>query len=204
MLEIYITRHGATKWNIENRLQGWLNSELTESGIRNAIQLGKRLSDREFNRIYTSPSKRAVETAKLIKADKNTPLSIMGDLKEISFGDWEGQTQEEIEKDFKEEYYNFWNKPHLYNHQYHNAEALKTFKKRVDEAMKLIISDNTSGKILIVTHGVVIRAIMSFFWNIPTEKMWDPPIIHGTSLSIVNYDGQRFNKVLLGDTSHMQ
>ena len=204
MLEIYITRHGATKWNIENRLQGWLNSELTESGIRNAIQLGKRLSDREFNRIYTSPSKRAQETAKLIKADKNTPLSIMGDLKEISFGDWEGQTQEEIEKDFKEEYFNFWNKPHLYNHQYHNAEALKTFKKRVDEAMKLIISDNTSGKILIVTHGVVIRAIMSFCWNIPTEKMWDPPIIHGTSLSIVNYDGQRFNKVLLGDTSHMQ
>ena len=204
MLEIYITRHGATKWNSENRLQGWLNSELTDSGIRNAIQLGKRLSDREFNSIYTSPSKRALETAKLIKADKNTPLIIMGNLKEISFGDWEGKTQEEIEIDFKEEYYNFWNKPHLYNHQYHNAEGLKTFKNRVDEAMKEIISDNTSGKILIVTHGVVIRAIMSFFWNIPIEKMWAPPIIHGTSLSIVNYDGERFNKVLLGDTSHMQ
>jgi broad specificity phosphatase PhoE len=42
MLEIYITRHGATEWNMANRLQGLLNSKLTESGIRNAVLLGKR------------------------------------------------------------------------------------------------------------------------------------------------------------------
>ncbi|MCM3122982.1 MULTISPECIES: histidine phosphatase family protein [unclassified Mesobacillus] len=204
MLEIYITRHGATEWNMENRLQGSLNSELTESGICNAVLLGKRLSDIKFNVIYSSPSKRALETAGLIKADKAIQLKIVDDLNEISFGDWEGKTQEEIEEDFQAEYANFWNKPHQYNHLGHNAEDLKTFKQRVDQAMNQIIEENKNGRILIVTHGVVIRAIMSLFWDITTEKMWDPPMILGTSLTIVNYDEKQFKKVMLGDTSHME
>ncbi|MBT2681770.1 histidine phosphatase family protein [Bacillus sp. ISL-35] len=205
MLEIYITRHGATEWNMENRLQGSLNSELTARGIRNAVLLGKRLSDIEFKVIYSSPSKRALETAKLINADNAIPLKIVDDLNEISFGDWEGKTKEEIEEeDFKAEYANFWNKPHQYNHHGHNAEDLLTFKQRVDHAMKQIIEGNKNGRILIVTHGVVIRALMSLFWNIPTEKMWDPPVILGTSLTIVNYDGKQFKKVIVGDTSHME
>lgn len=204
MLEIYITRHGATEWNMENRLQGSLNSELTDSGVRNAVQLGKRLSDKEFNVIYTSPSKRALDTANLLNTGKSIPLTIIDDLTEISFGDWEGKTQEEIEKDFKEEYDNFWYNPHQYDHRAHNAEAIMAFKSRVEQTMKQIIEANKNGRILIVTHGVVIRAIMSFFWNIPTEKMWDPPVIHGTSLSVVKYDGKHFEKVMLGDTSHME
>ncbi|ANU17140.1 hypothetical protein BBI11_08980 [Planococcus maritimus] len=204
MLEIYITRHGATEWNMENRLQGWKNSELTPEGIENAVQLGRRLADTEFEIIYSSPSKRALETAKLIKAEKTTPLLIIDDFKEISFGDWEGKTQEEIEIDFKKEYENFWNKPHLYNSQGHNAETFEIFKKRLGEAMKQITLNHPTGKILIVTHGIVIKALMTLFWNITTEKMWDPPEIHGTSLSIVNYDGTGFKKVMLGDISHIQ
>lgn len=204
MLEIYLTRHGATEWNIENRLQGWKNSELTVSGIENALQLGKRLADTKFETIYSSPSKRALKTAELIKAEKEVPLIIVDDLKEISFGDWEGKTQEEIERDFKEEYNNFWNKPHLYNSEGHNAETFEIFKQRLSKAMKQIISNHSNGKILVVTHGFVIKALMAIFWNISIEKMWNPPEIHGTSLSIVNYDGTHFKKVMLGDTSHIQ
>ena len=202
MLEIYLTRHGATEWNMENRLQGSLNSELTESGIRNAIELGKRLADIEFKRIYTSPSRRAMETAKLIKPG-DAPFTILEDLNEISFGDWEGKTQEEIESSSKQEYDHFWNQPHKYNHQDHHGEALPAFKQRVAEAMEQMISENPSGRILIVTHGVVIRAIMAFFWNIPHERMWDPPAIHGTSLTVVHYDEKRFEKVMVGDTLHI-
>ncbi|WP_034756780.1 histidine phosphatase family protein [Rossellomorea vietnamensis] len=203
MLEIYLTRHGATEWNVENRLQGSLNSDLTESGVRNATALGRRLSDIEFTRIYVSPSKRALETAKLIISDDSS-FTIIEELNEISFGDWEGKTREEIELKGKEEYDNFWSRPHKYNHLHHNGESLEAFKQRVAVAMKRILSESPEGRILIVTHGVVIRALMAFFWNIPLVKMWDPPNIHGTSLSIVRFDGDHFEKVILGDTIHMK
>lgn len=39
MLTLYITRHGETEWNIEKRMQGWQDSELTEGGIKNAVYL---------------------------------------------------------------------------------------------------------------------------------------------------------------------
>lgn len=204
MLNIYLTRHGETKWNKENRLQGWKNSELTENGIENAILLGKRLNHIDIKTIYSSPSKRALDTAKLISLDRNIPKIVVNDLKEISFGEWEGKTQEEIENHYKEDYLNFWNRPHEYNHLPHKGESLCDLKGRVAEAIKGIIETNETGNILIVTHGVVIRAMMSFFWDIPTKMMWEPPIIHGTSLSLVTWNGERFQKELLGDTSHMK
>ncbi|MEC1652355.1 histidine phosphatase family protein [Bacillus vallismortis] len=64
MLHLYIARHGQTQWNVEKRMQGWLDSDLTELGQYNARALGERLRDNEFNQVYISPSKRTEETAK--------------------------------------------------------------------------------------------------------------------------------------------
>ena len=125
-------------------------------------------------------------------------------LKEISFGEWEGKTEAEIEDVFYEEYYNFWSSPHQYNHLPHQAESIYDFINRVERAMKTIVSSNHDGNILIVTHGVTIRAIMTYFWQIHIDKLWDPPFIHGASLSLIKWDGEVFHKELLGDTSHMQ
>ncbi|MGE5678709.1 MAG: phosphoglycerate mutase family protein, partial [Pseudomonadota bacterium] len=46
-MKLYITRHGETEWNLEGRMQGWQNSDLTEKGVENAKRLGKRLKDIE-------------------------------------------------------------------------------------------------------------------------------------------------------------
>ncbi|QOY37860.1 histidine phosphatase family protein [Anaerobacillus isosaccharinicus] len=203
MLNIYFTRHGETQWNIEQRLQGWKNSELTEEGVRNAQLLGERLYQTNFRTIYSSSSERALKTAKIICSDRDIPIHIVDNLKEISFGEWEGKTQVEIEESYEKEYSNFWAMPHEYNHVPHNAESLPDFKLRVEKAIKGIIETNSNGNILIVTHGVVIRAMMSFFLDVPTKNMWDFPIIHGTSLSLVRWNGKQFQKVMLGDTAHM-
>lgn len=58
MLHLYIARHGQTQWNVEKRMQGWLDSDLTELGLYNARALGERLKDIELNQVYISPSKR--------------------------------------------------------------------------------------------------------------------------------------------------
>ncbi len=64
MLHLYIARHGQTQWNVDKRMQGWQDSDLTELRQYNARALGKRLRDIEFNQDYISPSKRTEETAK--------------------------------------------------------------------------------------------------------------------------------------------
>lgn len=139
--------------------------------------------------------------ASLISDVRNIPITVVNDLNEISFGEWEGKIQEDIES---EDYANFWFFPHKYDHRPHKAEGLLDFKKRVERTIKEIIENNSTGNILIVTHGVVIKAMMAFFGDIPTEKLWDPPVMHDTSLSIVTWDGERFIKKKLGDTSHME
>lgn len=204
MLHIYLTRHGETQWNIENRLQGWKNSELTENGISHARLLGERLSQTSLNAIYSSSSERALQTVKYVNAGRDIPIFIDPDLKELSFGEWEGKTHKEIEEIDPKEYFHFWNEPKSYNHQPHKGEGLADFKKRVEEAFKRIIAENTSGNLLIVTHGVVIKAILSFVMDIPTEKMWETPFIHGTSLSVFQWDGEKFTVQMLGDTSHIE
>ncbi|MFD1205229.1 histidine phosphatase family protein [Sporosarcina contaminans] len=200
MLTIYLTRHGETRWNLENRFQGSQDSPLTDKGIHNAMMLGERLNTIDFHAIYSSPIKRAYDTAQLIKSDKTIPIVAVEDLKEIHFGVWEGKTKDEIETDI--EYKNFWNKPHIYNHKPHKGEDLHTFKQRVENAVRKIIVENKDGNILIVAHAVVIKAILSFTMNISIEKMWDPPFIHGTSLTLFNYDGKEFNFEMIGDTAH--
>lgn len=147
MVNIYLTRHGETQWNRENRLQGSKDSLLTDKGIKNAVLLGNRLSDIDFNAIYSSPIERALQTAKYIKLNKEVPIYTVEDLKEIHFGNWEGKTKEEIvavETD-KKEYQNFWNNPHTYNHKPHNGESLRTFKNRVEKAVRGVISYNEDG-----------------------------------------------------------
>jgi len=66
-----------------------------------------------------------------------------------------------------------------------------------------IISKNPDGNVFIVTHAVVIKAIISFVMDKPMEKLWDPPFIYGTSLSILNLDGEKIEVQMLGDTTHL-
>ncbi|MCD8503004.1 MAG: histidine phosphatase family protein [Bacillaceae bacterium] len=136
MVTIYLTRHGETKWNVENRLQGSMDSPLTKKGIADAICLFERLKDVNFQAIYSSPSERALQTARYIKGEKDVPIDTIEELKELNFGDWEGKTKDEIALKHNPEYQNFWNRPHTYNHAPHKGEGLTDFKRRVETAVK--------------------------------------------------------------------
>lgn len=95
-MKIYITRHSLTTWNEEKRLQGWKNSDLTKQGLEDAKRLGNYLMNQSFDGIYSSPLKRAKETAQLIFPNK----TIIEDnrLKEMNFGDYEGKFIDELKK----------------------------------------------------------------------------------------------------------
>ncbi|WP_423406748.1 histidine phosphatase family protein [Heyndrickxia sp. MSNUG] len=199
MLKIFITRHGETLWNVEKRLQGWKDSPLTEIGIKNAAALGAALEETPFDAVFCSPSERSVHTAKLIVGNQTIPFYLEQKLREINMGDWEGRTQSEIEESDGDSFHSFWNTPHLYNAK--TGENFEDVQHRAVEAINEIKNAHQSGNILLVTHTVVIKCLLAYFKNLPLEKLWEPPCIHDTSLTVIEIS--QVPKILLeGDISH--
>ena len=200
-MKIYITRHGETQWNKEGRMQGWNNSDLTEKGKDCARKLGQRLNHIDFDCIYCSPLGRAIETANHIKGHKDIKIIINEDLKEMGFGSWEGMEHTKIEELNKEQQYHFWNKPHLYEPI--DGESYQELIERVKKALNDIINNDCGENILIIAHAAVIKAIYLIIKNHSLEEFWGPPFMEGTSLTVLEIDGDKKRFILEGDISHL-
>jgi len=134
MLRLYITRHGETEWNRQKRMQGWKDSDLTDIGIVNAISLGERLADVNFNHFYVSSSIRTQQTAQYILGDRSIPITLDEDLREIHMGSWEGETQANLQQAYPEQFHDFWNNPHLFIPV--GGETFYDFRDRTNEGFK--------------------------------------------------------------------
>ena len=202
-MNIYLTRHGQTEWNIESKLQGWGDSPLTEKGVSDAKLLGNRLKDIDFDIIYCSTSKRAIHTADIIKGHRNIEVKKDNDLREINVGIWQGRHLEEIKKENPEQHYNYWYKPHLYT-PCNEGESFEELQKRSIKIIEEIIEEDKYKNILIVSHGITLKVITTYFQNKPLEKLWDPPFMEGTSLSLIQIENNNITVPYYGDISHLK
>jgi probable phosphoglycerate mutase len=201
MLKLFITRHGETEWNVQKRMQGWKNSNLTERGVANAKALGESLKEIEFNRVYCSPLNRTRHTTELILNGRDIEVVYEENLREIHLGEVEGLNQQEANAIYSDFSIHFWEKPHLYKAK--SGEDFYQVRERVINTLNRIITENPSGNVLIVTHGVILKTIHSYFKNLSMERLWDPPFIYDTSLTIVEIENGRYNIVVEGDISHI-
>lgn len=168
-MKFYITRHGETDWNIQNRIQGQTDTLLNERGREQACELAKRLkTGYEIKTIYTSRQKRAQETAEVIgQAIHVTPIVREG-LEEISFGSWEGYTWKQVREEFQEEYQAWYA-----NRRYQippGGESYQQLLNRLLPALSGIFEENTEN-VLMVTHSAVIMTLMSYLYDTPFEDM---------------------------------
>lgn len=200
-MRVYITRHGTTEWNIEKRLQGWKNSNLTEDGIYRAVKLGERLDDVEFDAIYTSPLKRAMDTAKHIRGEKDTPIVAHEGLKELGGGVWDGMLASDIEEKYPKEYYYYHNDPDKYIPI--GGETYKELFNRIDAFLD-DIKKTDDKNILVVSHGVTIKGIISKIKNLNINAYSRLPIYTGTALSIIEFNGDSAKFILENDASHIE
>lgn len=98
---IYFARHGKTMLNTVDRSQGWIDAPLTPAGVEVAEHLGKGLSDVSFDKVVTSDSGRAIETAELVlknngQEDMIKEMTKDKRLREYNFGTYEGLMNEEM------------------------------------------------------------------------------------------------------------
>lgn len=200
-MNLYIARHGRTQWNSENRLQGWKNSELTEFGRANARRLAERLEEVNFDLIYSSNQKRAVDTAEIIRGERKSPIIQLDELKEIGFGSWEGMPKEELLGKYAKEFDIYLNKPHLY--QPRDGESYQDVFERVERGLNQIMS-NGGENLLLISHGVTIKVIMAIIKGIELKDLNTIPVFPSTSLSICRLEEGKLQVLLEGDDSHLE
>lgn len=194
MLKLYVTRHGETEWNRQNRLQGQRNSPLTEVGISQAQLLGEHLKNTPFIKIISSPSKRAIQTANYLACGRNIAVDTDERLNEICLGDWEGQTIEELKKKDPVQFNYYWNEPMLYRNP--AGEDFYEVYDRVQAFLDDVVQIAPSGNVLIVSHGVIVKMLLLICKRLPLSELWTPPWVANTSLSIVEVDQKKFQLVL--------
>lgn len=162
---IYIVRHGQTEWNKLGRNQGQTDISLNDEGIRQAYELKEILKEYKFDLVFSSPLKRAKETAQIIADGK-----IIKDkrLKERCNGILEGKTKEEIKK--------LVNTENIYTDNVVGKslgiESSEHIQNRVNRFLNMLNKKYKGKDILIVTHAGTIISIKYYF-----EKVYDTDII---------------------------
>lgn len=202
MVRLYITRHGETVWNTQKRMQGHKDSPLTEKGIHQAEQLARKLADIQLDAVYASSSGRTIQTARILAGDRKTPVIPLDELREISLGEWEGRTFEEVEAENPEQYRNFWECPHRYEPS--GGEGFPDIRRRIGEILSTLVSRHDGGNLLVVTHAVALKTIMAIVENKDWKDLWTGAFIHPTSLSELEYENGVWKAVKWGDISHYE
>lgn len=161
---LYLVRHGETEWNVLHRIQGQLDSNLTENGVLESQKQAEKLKDIVFDAIFSSDLSRAAETAEILKLNRQLAVATNKALRERTFGKYDGSLGEdytkairhlldEYEKLTEEERWKF-----KFDEGYESDEELVS---RFITALREIAVGYANKTVLVVTHGGNLRTFLT-------------------------------------------
>lgn len=192
-MKLYMIRHGETDWNVKRRFQGRSDIPLNDEGRRLARITSEALKDVPFTKIYTSPLKRAYETAMIIKGAREIPVIEEPRIIEISFGEYEGLCCGKENYNIPDpEFMNFFDRPEAYKPP-RGAEGIEELKVRTADFLQEIVHNKNMENdiILVSTHGAALRGLLSEINMIRTEDFWKGGVHKNCAVTIADAkDGQ--------------
>ena len=165
-MRLLLIRHGQSEADILNVHEGVADYPLTEKGHDQAKTMAKYIYENyTIDKLYTSPLKRAYQTAKHISELIKKDIIQVENLKEFDNGLLAGLTFEEADKKY----------PIIHNlpitESVYGQETLFHFRQRADDILQQIITENNdTDTIAIVTHGKMINQLYHTFLNLPIES----------------------------------
>ncbi|NLK65322.1 MAG: histidine phosphatase family protein [Tissierellia bacterium] len=166
---IYLVRHGESEANISKRFSGITDVELTERGALQAAKAGRKLKGEKIHKIFSSPLKRAKNTAEIIADEigfNKKDIIIDKSLTEVNFGIFENLKWEEIVDLYADEIENWIEFKHKY--KFPKGEGYDDIIKRVSYFM-----DNLPDNSLISTHYGVIQGILLYLKIADDDTLWN-------------------------------
>ena len=200
MAEIILARHGETVWNVEKIYRGRSDVVLDELGIKQAERLGEYLSNYVLEAIYSSPLKRALDTANIIARYQKIDVQIAEGLVDFDYGDWQRLPEREVKSLYSVLLNEWHNNPHKV--RVPGGESLEDVRKRAVDVINDVLS-NHHESVVLVSHRVVNKVLIcsllgldnSYFWNIKQDV---------GGITAFNYIDGRFVLTKHNDTSHLK
>lgn len=216
MLTLYFARHGETIWNTQSRMQGRLDTELTEKGLSQAIALGNLLRGIHLDRVYVSPAPRALRTAELaLNAGQFTPdLPMVVDARvhEMDLGDWEGMSVDEVKAIASDNLQSFFFSPPDYlptgsGESYAEVSArMANFLSEIETLAEAALCEKQTLQILLVSHNITLKALLALLRRRPLAMLRDGPPLQQAALYRAEYPGDGHWQIFepaLGDARGM-
>lgn len=195
-MKIILVRHGESHDDTINCYGGAADFELSEFGLHAAQEVAKTFSEIAIEKIYSSPLKRARQTAEAINTVKQCDIGFVDNLKERnSYGVLSGCNKEDSKSIYEYLLSSFEGKPGDYysNELLLGAEPLVDFDMRVEEALLSVVKDaqqNGFEVVVVVTHGNVTRSIYKNILKF--EKKIDLDFLART---VIEYDNSAFSLI---------
>lgn len=192
-MKIYSIRHSESIDDIENCYGGIADFGLTENGKNKVKGRRKEIDNYGIEKIYTSPYKRAYQTAKILNENIKVELKVIEDIRELNSHGVLSGVNKELAKDifsyvFKKEEYK--NTGYYFGKTFLGGEDIKEFDNRVEKAINAIIKDSEGlSAIAIVTHGGVHRSIFKNILNV-NKKIEG---IDDVAITVLDYHNSEFN-----------
>jgi len=173
-MKVLMARHGQTDSNVEGRVMGQrLDDPLNEAGLQQARELGESARSLALDVIFSSPLKRAHQTAEIVSHYCNAPIILRDELKERDYGSLSGKTWKEIEAFTK-------TKPgelraididQKYDYRPYDGESAANVQERLLGCLSEIKNTYLGKQVLIITHRGILRMSHSLFYEMKIEDI---------------------------------
>lgn len=196
-MKLIFIRHGESEGNKHHKIYGWTDYPLTEKGLKQVDVITAYMANQSFHKLFSSPLLRTKYIAeqilcafKKLNLDQtsNNSLIIFEDsrIKEMNCGIFEGLTEEEVLVKYNDEYNQYLANFETYSIP--NGESFNAFKARIIAFLENNLPKENETYVY-VTHGGVIRELMTYLLKLEPGKVWDYSIYPGCIVELEYKEG---------------
>ncbi len=199
MADIILVRHGETEWNVAEIFRGRIDIELNETGIKQAELLAEYLSHLKIDAIFSSPLKRALQTAEIMAGCHQLDVNIAPGLTDFNYGKWQGLSHQEVKDKYKELYEGWINRPD--NVKMPSGESLSSVRKRAMEVVTKVIA-MLEKTVVLVSHRVVNKVLICALLGLDNSHFWKIKQDTG-GITTFTYENEQFILTKHNDTAYL-
>jgi probable phosphoglycerate mutase len=201
-LIIYFLRHGETTASQTGGYCGTLDPDLTSEGYQMAEDFADFYKSLPWVTVFSSPLRRAVATAKPLCEAAGIRMQIKEGLREIAYGQWEGKTPEEVNREFHDDYVRWladpgWNAPT-------GGERGIDIARRSSLVLGEIEQTCSTGNVLVVSHKATTRIMLCSLIGIDVGRFRDRISMPVASISIVEMAVHGPLLHMMGDRAYLR
>jgi phosphoserine phosphatase len=155
---LLLTRHCATEWNVEGRLQGTVDMPLSAQGVSQAQTGAEWLRSYGISRVVSSPAQRAIQTGEIVSRTLSLPFEVHPGLRELDHGDWEGCRFQDLLNSSATRYSEWLRSPGSVPIP-GGRESVGMAQQRIVEAVRGVALEHSGETVLLVSHKHI-RALL--------------------------------------------